>query len=63
MIFFDRKTLQNIYFYLNWGWFDALNNRYIYIDNQIMVHLLARKKKADLLKTQVVSSLYSEYER
>lgn len=43
--------MQNMYCFLNWSWSDTLNNRYIYINNQIIVYLFARIKKADFLKT------------
>lgn len=38
---FDKKTIQNIYFFLNKSWFNALNDRYIYTNNQTIVCLLA----------------------
>ena len=63
MISFDGKTAQNMYFFLNQGWSDALNDRYVYTDNQIVVRLLARTKKADPLKTQAASHACSEYEK
>lgn len=50
MIFFNRKMVQCMYFFLNQELSDVLNDRYVYTDNQTMVHLLARTKKGDLLK-------------
>ena len=52
-----------MYFFLNQSWFDALNNRYVHTDNQIVVRLLAGTKKADPLKTQAASHACSKYER
>lgn len=40
---------------------DALNNRYIYINNQTIICLFIIKKKADSSKTQVASYIYFEY--
>lgn len=51
MIFFVKKMVQNIYFYLNYNWFDILNNRYKYINNQTIIRFLAKTKKTNLFKT------------
>lgn len=50
-------------FFLNKDWFDTLNNRYIYTDNQIMICLFTKTKKVDLLKNQIASYVYFEYKR
>ena len=60
---FDGKTAQSMYFFLNQGWSDALNDRYAHTDNQTVVRLFARTKKADPLETQATSHACSEYER
>ena len=52
-----------MYFFLNQDWSDALNNRYVCTGDQIVVCLLAKIKKTDLLKIQVTSHTYFEYEK
>lgn len=51
MISFDRKIIYSIYFFFNKVWFNIFNNEYIYINNQTIIYLLARIKKADFFKT------------
>ena len=63
MIPLDGKTAQSMYFFLNQGWSDALNDRYIRTDDQTVVRLLAGTKKTDPLKIQAASHACSEYER
>ena len=51
MIPFDEKTAQSMYFFLNQGWSDTLNDRYVRTNDQTVVRLLAGTKKADSLET------------
>lgn len=52
-----------MYFFLNWACFDAVNDRYLYTDNQTILHLLAETKKIYPVKTQPTSHTCFEYER
>lgn len=52
-----------MYYFLNWVWYDNLNDRYIHTDNQTVICLLVGIKKADLFKTQAASHKYSKYEK
>lgn len=63
MISFNRKTVKNIYFFLNLLWFDALNNRYIYTNNQVLIYFFTKTKKLYSPKTQMASYTYSKYEK
>lgn len=63
MISFDRKTVYNIYFFFNKGWFNIFINEYIYINNQIVICLLAIIKKADFFKTQAASHAWSKFKK
>lgn len=55
--------IQSIYFFLNKNLSDALNNKYIYIDNQTLVLLLIGTKKAYSLKTESISHTYPKYKK
>lgn len=63
LVFFNKKTMQSMYFFLNKGWFYALDNRYICTGNQTVVRLLTKTKNVNILKTQVASYACSEYKR
>lgn len=52
-----------MYCFLNWVWFDDLNDRYVHTNDQTMVRLLVIIKKVDSLVTQMVSHACSEYKR
>lgn len=61
IIFFDRKTVQSLYFFMNYNWSDVMNDRYIYTDNQIVICLFAKTKKVDYI--QVASNTYLKYKK
>lgn len=55
--------MQIIYHFLNWDWSNSLNDRYVYTDNQIMIHLFTKIKKRDLFRTQAASHIYFKYDK
>lgn len=61
MVSFNRKVAQSIYYFLNLNLFDALNDKYIYMDNQILIYILAQIKKSNPFKIQVASYACSKY--
>lgn len=50
-----------MYIFLNQCQFDTLNNRYVYTNNQIMIHLLTQIKKSNLFEIQAISYVCSKY--
>lgn len=50
MNLYDRKIVQNIYCFLIWGWYDTLNNRYLYKNYEIIMRLFVKIKKQIFLK-------------
>lgn len=63
MISLNEKTVQNMYFFLNLDWSDALNNRYVYIDKKTMIYLIAGRNKVNSLKIPATNYTCFEYEK